>query len=186
MTITLKNEEGFFVRPFRYSEEDKQVIRKEIGKMVKQGVLVRSPATHVSPVLLVKKRQPDGTMKYRIVVDFRVLNQRLLKPIYAQHLIQDAINKIGESGANLISLVDLKDAYHSLVLDPNSRKYTGVIPFFGHPSLTYQRLPMGLSISGAEFTNKILEILGKLPNSEEYCINILDDLLILSRSPEEH
>ena len=186
VSITLKNEEGFFIRPFRYSDSDKQIIRKEIDKMVKQGILIKSSATHVSPVLLVKKKQQDGTMKYRIVVDFRSLNQRLVKPIYAQYLVQDAINKIGESGAKYVSLIDLKEAYHALNLDPNSRKYTGVIPFYGHASLTYSRLPMGLAISGAEFTNKILEILEKLPQHEDFCVNILDDLLVLSRSEEEH
>ena len=186
VSITLQNDEPFFVRPFRYSEDDKLVIRREIQKMIAQGVLVKSPATHVSPVLLVKKKLDDGTMKYRIVVDFRTLNQKLLKPIYAQNLIQDAINKIGESGAKYISLIDLKEAYHALVLDKNSRKYTGVIPYYGHCSLTYQRLPMGLSISGAEFTNKILEILDKLPDYQDYCCNILDDLLIYSETQEDH
>ena len=67
VSIQLKNEEGFFIRPFRYSEEDKQIIRTEIDRMVKQGVLVKSPATHVSPILLVKKRQPCGKMRYRLV-----------------------------------------------------------------------------------------------------------------------
>ena len=113
VSITLKNEEGFFIRPFRYSEEDKAVIRKEINKMLKQGILVRSPATQVSPVLLVKKRVPDGTMKYRIVVDFHQLNGKLLKPIYAQHLIQDAINKIGQ----MCSEIRLPEICNHLLLE---------------------------------------------------------------------
>ena len=186
VSIALKNEEAFFIRPFRYSEEDKQVIKKEIDKMVKQGILVKSPATHVSPVLLVKKKQTDGTMKYRIVVDFRVLNERLVKPIYAQNLIQDAINRIGEKGAKFVTLIDLKEAYHALSLDPKSSKYTGVIPYFGKETYKYCRLPMGLSVSGAEFTNKILDILNKIDNFESFCCNILDDIIITSKDEQSH
>ena len=186
VSITLTNEDGFFIRPFRYSEDDKNIIRNEINKMVKQGILVRAPATHVSPVLLVKKKQQDGTLRYRIVIDFRTLNQRLIKPINAQNLIQDAINKIGETGSNYITLIDLREAYHALLLNEESRKYTGVIPFFGSPSFKFNRLPMGLSISGAEFTNEILNILNHIPNHEDYVINILDDILLLSQTQSQH
>lgn len=186
VSISLQEEGGFFIRPFRYSEEDKEIIRQEIGKMVKQGILIRSPATHVSPLLLVKKRLKDGSMKYRVVIDYRKLNEKLVKPIYAQNLIQDAINRIGQTGAKFVSLIDLKDAYHALRLDEHSTRYTGVIPYYGSCTYKFGRLPQGLCVSGAEFTNEILNILSEIPNYEDFVINILDDIIILSETQDDH
>ena len=46
-----------------------------------------------------------------------------------------------------MSVLDLKDAFHSLRLTESSKKYWGILPYFGSASYLYQRMPMGLNIS---------------------------------------
>ena len=46
-----------------------------------------------------------------------------------------------------MSVLDLKDAFHSLRLTENSKKHCGILPYFGSASYLYQRMPMGLNIS---------------------------------------
>ena len=47
----------------------------------------------------------------------------------------------------VLSVLDLKDAFHSLRLSENSKKYCGILLYFGSTSYLYQRMPMGLNIS---------------------------------------
>ena len=53
---------------------------------------------------------------------------------------------LGSSKCEVMSVLDLKDAFHSLRLTENSKKFCGILPYFGSPSYLYQRMPMGLNI----------------------------------------
>ena len=55
-------------------------------------------------------------------------------------------SKFGASQCDVMSVIDLRDAYHTLRLSPNSQQYCGITPYYG--SDTYlQRLPMGLKVN---------------------------------------
>ena len=45
------------------------------------------------------------------------------------------------------SVLNLKDAFHSLRLSEKSKKYCGILPYFGSASYLFQRMPMGLNVS---------------------------------------
>ena len=51
------------------------------------------------------------------------------------------------SGVEVMSLLDLKDAYHSLRLSLNSKKYCAITPYYGSATYIYQGLGMGLSFT---------------------------------------
>ena len=46
----------------------------------------------------------------------------------------------------IMSIADLKDAYHILKLVPDSQKYCGIMPFYDSPTYFYLRLNMGFSV----------------------------------------
>ena len=78
-------------------------------------------------------------------------------------------------------VLDLKDAFHLLRLSEDSKKYCGILPYFGSASYIYQRMPMGLNISPSvwqSFINALLECL----LSRKHCEGIMDDLLLLTPS----
>ena len=62
--------------------------------------------------------------------------------------MRDAIQILGNSGAEVLSLADLRDAYHTLRLSKKSQKYCGITPYYGSDSYLYQRLGMGLQQYG--------------------------------------
>ena len=76
-------------------------------------------------------------------------------------------------------VLDLKDIFHSLQLTENSKKFCGILPYFGSPSYLYQRMPMGLNISPAIWQSYINAILNCL-QSRKYCEAIMDDLLLFT------
>ena len=92
---------------------------------------------------------------------------------------------LGSSKCEVLSVLDLKDAFHSLRLTENSKKYCGILPYFGSASYLYQRMPMGLNISPAVWQSYINAILNSL-SSKKYCEAIMDDLLLFMPNKQTH
>ena len=82
-------------------------------------------------------------------------------------------------------MFDVKDAFHSLRLTESSKRYCGILPYFGSTSYLYQRMSMGLNISPAVWQSYINAILNCL-SSRNYCEAIMDDLLLFTSSKEAH
>ena len=74
--IDVIDDSPFFVRPFPIHEEDKPVMDKYMAKLVSLGILSKNNTTHTSPVMLVAR---NGTKNKRPVVDFRLLNSRIMR-----------------------------------------------------------------------------------------------------------
>ena len=92
---------------------------------------------------------------------------------------------LGSSKCEVLSALDLKDAFHSLMLSENSKRYCGILPYFGSTSYLYQRMPMGLNISPSIWQSYINAILDCL-QSRKYFKAIMDDLLLLKPSTKSH
>ena len=68
------------------------------------------------------------TKDKRVVMDFRHLNVRIAKNNLAYPLVRDTFSTLGSSKCEVLSVLDLKDAFHSLRLSENSKKYCGILP----------------------------------------------------------
>ncbi len=112
--------------------------------------------------------------------DFRHLNSCLVTLNPSVPLLHDTIQQLGASECEVLSVIDLRDAYHTLRLDEESKKYCGITPYYGSPSYLYQRLGMGLSVSPAIWQNFITKVLDEIP-SKKHHIAIMDDCLIHSK-----
>ena len=89
------------------------------------------------------------------------------------------------SKCEILSVLDLKDDFHSLRLSEKSRKYCGILPYFGSSSYLYQRMPMGLNISPSIWQSYINAILDCL-QSKKFCKAIMDNLILFTPSKESH
>ena len=86
------------------------------------------------------------TKDERVITDFRHLNMRIATNNLAYTLVQDTFSVLGNSQSEVLSVLDLKDAFHSLRLSDNSKRYCEILPYFGSASYLYHRMPMGLNI----------------------------------------
>ena len=75
------------------------------------------------------------TKDKRVVTDFRHLNMWIAKNNLAYPLLKDTFSMLGSSKCEVMSVLDLKDAFHALRLIENSKKFCGILPYFGSPSL---------------------------------------------------
>ena len=174
--IDLLDKSPFFVRPFSINEADKPFMDWQMQRLVSLGILSRNSTSHTSPVMLITRKV---TQDKRPVVDFRLLNSRILRRNTATPLLKDIFSILGNSKCEVFSCLDLKDAYHSIHLTDSSKEYCGILPYFGSPHYRYERLPMGLSISPAKFIEYTNVLLDSLPDRNKY-IAIMDDLLVHS------
>ena len=108
-----------------------------------------------------------------------------MKNNLAYLLLKDTFAMLGSSQCEVMSVPDLKDAFHSLKLTGESKKYSGILPYFGSTSYLYQRMPMVLNISPAIWQSYINAILDCL-QSRRYCEAIMDDLLLFTPSKNSH
>ena len=167
-----------FIRPYLVREEDKVIIDKEMKRLCYMGILKEGFSAYSSPVMLLSRKL---TKDKRVVTDFRHLNVRIAKNNLAYPLVRDTFLVLGNSKCEVLSVLDLKDAFHSLILSENSRKYCGILPYFGSSSYLYQRMPMGLNISPSIWQSYINAILDCL-QSKRYCEAIMDDLILFTPS----
>ena len=93
--------------------------------------------------------------------------------------MSDVLSILGNSGCEVVSCVDIKDAYHSIRLTEKSKEYCGVLPYFGSPIYRYEVLSMGIACAPQIWMDYITLILAELEDKNEY-IAIMDDLLIHS------
>ena len=66
-----------------------------------------------SPVMLISRKL---TKDKRVVTDFRHWNVRIAKNNLAYPLVRDTLSVLGNSKCEVLSVLDLKDAFHSLIL----------------------------------------------------------------------
>ena len=102
---------------------------------------------------------------------------RIAKNNLAYPLLKDTYMLLGGSKCEVLSVLDLKDAFHSLRLTESSKKYCGILPYFGSALYLYQRMPMGLNTFPAVWQSYINAIVSCL-SSRKYCEAIMDDLLL--------
>ena len=84
---------------------------------------------------------------------------------------------LGRAQCEVLSCVDLKEAFHSLPLTPAAKEFCGILPYFGSPHFRYEVLPMGLAISPQVWINYIKDILCGMANKQDYIV-IMGDLLV--------
>ena len=158
--LELNDTKPFFIKPYPIREEDKAVIDKEMRRGVLLGILKKGLSSYSSPVMLIPRKI---TQVPRIVTDFRVLNSRIVKICcYSVPLLKDILMALGMSEVEVMSLLDLKDAYHSLGLSLNSKKYCAITPYYGSATYIYQRLGMGLSLLPQVWQTFLNAILGEV------------------------
>ena len=105
--IKVIDESPFFVRPFPISEGDKPFMDTQMERLVSLRILSKNSTSHTSPVMLITRKL---TKDKRPVVDFRLLNTRILRRNTSIPLMSDVLSILGNSECEVVSYVDIKDA----------------------------------------------------------------------------
>lgn len=170
-----------YVKPYRLPVSQKDEIHKQVHKMLKSGIIEETSSEWSAPLLIVPKK-PDlnGNKKWRIVIDYRLLNRQIRDDKFPLPCIDEILDSL--SGAIYFSHLDLSQGYYQVELDPKSRPYTAFTTDNGQYQLT--RLPMGLKISPNAFSRAMTLAMSGL--NYESCFVYLDDLIVFGSSLNQH
>ncbi len=94
--FSLEDKKPFYIRPFRVSQSEKEIIDKEMEKLTKMGIIKRGRSAYTSPMMLIQKKTlgPDGKPHLRCLVDLRQLNLRIKTQNHPFPLVSDTICKL--------------------------------------------------------------------------------------------
>lgn len=103
-------------RFYRTSPQIKREIEKQVDELLANKLISKSFSQWSSPCLLVKKA--DGT--YRFAVDYRKLNTVCRTMSHPLPTLQEIYDCIGEAKAQYMSVLDIKQSFWTVGLDPKT------------------------------------------------------------------
>jgi transposase InsO family protein len=163
-------------RPYQCSPPRLQQLRDIVDDLLDKGVIRKSYSQYASPAFLVPK--PSGGQ--RMVIDYRRVNQKIRFDAFPMPNIECAFAYFNK--ATIFSVLDLNSAYYQIPLSAKSRKVTAFCTPFG--LFEFTKLPMGVSV-GCQVLSRVVDTLfGDLKCKFVY--NFMDDLVVYSRSRDEH
>ncbi|GBG88130.1 hypothetical protein CBR_g46619 [Chara braunii] len=151
-------------------------LRRQIDEMIGKGWIKPSESEFGAPVLFVPKK--GG--KLRMCIDYRRLNRITRKNAFPLPRIDDLLDVAG--GCKVFSKIDLKSGYHQIEVDPADQHKTAFKTRDGLYEFTV--MPFGLTNAPATFQSLMDKVLRHQIN--QFVVVYLDDILIFSKSMEEH
>jgi hypothetical protein len=150
------------MRPYKVNQIKEDFIHAFLIKMVAAGVLKEGSSSWGFPLLLALKpgRDPKLPQSYRLLCDFRRLNDVIECPSAPLPLIDDLLRFIGE-GNTWFSTQDLTQGFFACRLDHTAQQICTVVSPTG---LSYQflRLPQGLKSSPSFFSQLMVSMIQPL------------------------
>lgn len=149
--------------------------------MLDKGIIKPSQSPWSSPIWIVpKKIDASGKQKWRLVVDYRKINEKTIDDRYPLPNINDILDKLGK--CQYFTTLDLASGFHQIEMDPDSIQKTAFNVENGH--YEYVRMPFGLKNAPSTFQRVMDNVLKDLQS--KICFVYMDDIIIFSTSLQEH
>lgn len=159
--IKVSDDSPIFTKTYRYPEIHKTEVKSQIEKMYDQGIIQDSVSPWSSPIWVVpKKLDASGKRKWRVVIDYRKLNEITIDDKYPLPNITDILDKLGKS--QYFSTLDLANGFHQIEMDPEDIQKTAFSTENGHYEL--KRMPFGLKNAPSTFQRVMDNILRGFQN----------------------
>ena len=162
--------------PYRMAPAELKELNEQLKELLEQGFIRPSTSPWGAPVLFVKKK--DGSL--RLCIDYRQLNKVTIKNKYPLPRIDDLFDQL--QGAQCFSKIDLRSGYHQLRIRRGDEPKTAFRTRYGH----YEFLVMSFELTNtpAAFMDLVNQVFRLY--FDRFVIVFIDDIMVYSRSTEEH
>ncbi|KAL4126715.1 hypothetical protein QTP88_010924 [Uroleucon formosanum] len=168
-------------KPYRLPQRHRQEITEQMEALEREGVIAPSDSPWNAPLLVVpKKPDVNGVVKYRVCVDFRRLNQVTVGDAFPLPNITDILDQLGKS--KYYSTLDLAQGYHQVPMNPADREKTAFSTDKGH--FEFLRMPFGLKGAPGTFQRMINKVLSGLNGLKAFVY--LDDIITYAKDLPDH
>ncbi|GFU57483.1 retrovirus-related Pol polyprotein from transposon 297 [Trichonephila clavipes] len=173
--IQLVSDQPVRTKPYRMSHRQNEILKNEINRMLKLGIIEVGESDYMSPMILVEIAGKEP----RPCIDYRKLNGIIRTEYFPLPNIEERVEKV--SAAKFITVFDLSKGYWQIPLSKTAQRYAAFCTSFG----TYRPLRMSFGLKNAPyfFSKLMAELLNGL---EDFVVPYLDDIAIFSDTWESH
>jgi transposase InsO family protein len=173
---TLPDHPPPYRKPYRMTPAEHAEVKRQVEDLLTKGFIEPSSSPYGAPVLFVQKK--DGTL--RMCIDYRQLNKITVRDRYPLPRIDDLLDRIAR--CKLFSSLDLQSGYHQIRIAEADVPKTAFTTPIGH--FQFKVLCFGLTNAPATFQRVMNRVFA--PYLNQFVLVYLDDVLVMSRDPEEH
>ncbi|GBG76803.1 hypothetical protein CBR_g23018 [Chara braunii] len=161
-------------RIYRMSPSELDDLRRQLNELVEKGWIRPCFSLWVSSLICTQ----EGTL--RMCIDYRGLNAIIVKNREPLPHIDDLLDRV--QGCRYFSKIDLKSGYHQIAIRPEDQHKTAFQTRYG--LYEFVVMPFGLCNAPGTFQHAMNRIFHDY--LDKFVIVYLDDILIFSKTVEEH
>lgn len=178
--LRLKDNEPVYIKNYRTPFAQRPEIDKQVNELLKNGLIEPSQSNYNSPLILVPKKGQNGEKKWRLCVDFRGVNRKLIADKFPLTRIDDVLDNLGRT--KYFSIIDLYSGFWQIPVHPDSRDPLSFSTTTG--AYRFKVLPFGINIAPNSFT-RVMQIAfsGLDPNA---AFLYVDDVIVTGCSETHH
>ncbi|GBG64297.1 hypothetical protein CBR_g41216 [Chara braunii] len=162
--------------PYTLSIPEATELKRQLEELLRLGFIKPRNSPWGAPVLFARKA--DETL--RLCIDYRSLNRYTVKTSYPKPRSDELFDRL--AGNRFFTKIDLRSGYHQIRVAAADQPKTAFRSRFGHYEFTM--MPFGLTNAPATFQRAMNDIFKDI--LEQYVLVYLDDILVYSRTLEEH
>jgi hypothetical protein len=163
-------------RPYKMTPKELAELKVQLNELLGKEYIRPSSSPWGCPALFVKKKHQS----LRLCVDYRPLNVVTIKNKYSLPCINILFDQL--AGARVFSKVDLCSGYHQIKIRSKDAPKTAFSTRYG----LYEYLVMSFGLTNAPAHFMYLMNVVFMPELDKFVVVFIDDILIYSKSEEEH
>ncbi|GKD58176.1 putative reverse transcriptase domain-containing protein [Tanacetum coccineum] len=162
--------------PYRLAPSEMKELSDQLQELSDKGFIRPSSSPCGAPVLFFKKK--DGS--FWMCIDYRELNKLTVKNRYPLPIIDDLFDQL--QGSSVYLKIDPRSGYHQLRVHEEDIPKIAFRIRYGH--YEFQVMPFGLTNAPTVFMDLMNRVCK--PYLDKFVIVFIDDILIYSKSKQEH
>ena len=174
--VTLKIDTGdhppIKQKPYRTPFALRPELERQIEELLKADIIRPSNSPWSSPMMLI----PKGTTEKRLVIDYRRLNQTIVKNSYPLPNIEDILSQLGK--CKFFTKLEFKSGYWQIGVEEADKSKTAFVSH--HGLFEWNRMPFGICTAPSIFQSTMNKILGDIVG--KFCYVYIDDVIICTKT----
>lgn len=169
-----------YIKNYRTPFSQREEIDRQVKNLQANNLIEPSNSDFNSPLLLVPKKPINGQKAWRMCVDYRAVNRKLIADKWPLPRIEDVLDNLGR--AKYFTVLDLFSGFHQVPLHPDSRDITS---FSTHnASYRWTVLPFGLKVSPNSFS-RMMSLAFSGATALQHFI-YMDDIIVVGCTMKHH
>lgn len=178
--ITLTDNIPVYSRNYKTPHFQKKEMDSQTKVLLENDLIELSTSPYNSPLIIVPKKSLDGKPKYRMCIDYRKLNKKIIPDKFPLPRIEEILEGLGR--AKYFSIMDLNSGFHQIPLAQESRPPTAFSTDTGF--YQWKVVPFGINIAPSSFSRMMsIAFSGLAPNQ---AFIYMDDLIVIGITENQH